>query len=42
LKEKAELLRQTAEILNVKEDKAIEAASQLFEKWKDLRKKVKK
>jgi alanyl-tRNA synthetase len=42
LKEKAELLKQTAEMLNVKEDQVVDAASQLFEKWKELRKRVKK
>ncbi|MEM5799581.1 MAG: alanine--tRNA ligase [Candidatus Aenigmatarchaeota archaeon] len=41
LKEKADLLKQTLDILKVEEDKAIDAATQLFEKWKDLR-KVKK
>lgn len=41
LKEKAELVKQTAQLLHVKEDDAAKAAKELFEKWKETRKKLK-
>ncbi|MCS7135215.1 MAG: alanine--tRNA ligase [Candidatus Aenigmarchaeota archaeon] len=42
LREKADLLRQASEMLNVSEDKVVEAAEGLFNKWKELRKRVKR
>ncbi len=42
LREKADLLKQTTELLKVKEEEAVKAAEELFAKWKDIRKKVKK
>ena len=41
LREKADLLKQTLELLKVKEEEAVEAAKNLFERWKELRKRVK-
>jgi alanyl-tRNA synthetase len=41
LKEKAELLKQTLDLLHVKEEEAVDAARKLFERWKELRKRVK-
>ncbi|MFH8080875.1 MAG: alanine--tRNA ligase [Candidatus Aenigmatarchaeota archaeon] len=42
LREKADLLDQVLRILNAKLDNAIEEASKLFARWKELRKRIKK
>lgn len=42
LKEKEQLLKETAKLLNVKEENVSQAVIQLFEQWKDKRKELKK
>ncbi|MEM0473165.1 MAG: alanine--tRNA ligase [Candidatus Aenigmatarchaeota archaeon] len=41
LREKAEILKQTCDVLKTTEDNAIEAAERVFEEWKNERKKKK-
>ena len=42
LKEKESLLKETAKLLKVKEEKLPEAVREFFEKWKEKRKELRK